>query len=248
MAKLPKLPTPRPDIEARIHSVLNEERDLQPAREGLRLSAIGRCPRQLWATMHGVPDERPPTDRTLLIFEMGNYVELMVTSLLERAGYELEGTDPDAPQIYVEMLDGTRRVATGSADGIIYLGPPEAPRPHVLEIKSAKASKFEEVIAVGYEAWNADYKAQVHAYMGASHIHDALVIVLNKDTQEIHSERIKFDSDFYASLVAKARSVLDAKTLPDKPKEARGYSGKFCKWCPVNAWCYSPLREADFDE
>ena len=96
--------------------------------------------------------------------------------------------------------------------------------------------------------WNPRYGDSLHAYMGSSGIGQALVVVYNKDTSEMYAEKIQFDSDRYAGLREKVGTVLMSKELPDRPGRAKSKSCQFCKWCDTAEWCWSPLREANFDE
>lgn len=255
MAKIPPATLARlhPEVERRIHQALEDERAKQAdPTTHVRLSSIGRCVRDLWGQLHGVPDERPPGGRALMTFDVGRVVESAVIEWLVSAGYEVEAVKDDWRQHEVVMGD---RVGVGHLDGVIRWGHPRNNDRRLLEIKSAKASKFDELIEAGsYRAWNAGYYDQIQAYMGASQttvdvpsLSDALVVVVCKDDSRLWCEMVRYDQQHYGELVAKAHAALGDE-MPNRPPQAKGKSSSFCKWCSRAAWCYSATAGVEFDE
>lgn len=253
MAQIPLARRRHSEIEQRIHAALEDERAKQSdSTDYVRLSSIGKCARALWAKRQGVPDERPPMGRALMIFRIGDKVEDAVIEWLTKAGYTLL-YPPDGDQWTVEMSGG---IGVGHLDGIIQWGRASNEDYRLLEVKSAKASKFDELVELdSYAAWNPLYADQLHGYMGASQsgehdvpmLADSLVVVVCKDDSRIYTEMIRFDAKRYAELEAKAALIQSsAEILPRDPK-ANGQYSKFCKWCSVAAWCYSPMAGVEFD-
>lgn len=245
----------KPEIEARIHKALEEERAKHAdSAFTVRLSSIGKCQRELWAIRQGIPDEKPPQGRTLMTFDIGSYIEPAVIDWLTAAGYIVETRGNDGRQLAVEMSGG---VGIGHLDGIIQWGRKSDGDVRGLEVKTAKQKKFAELVEAGsYKAWNPGYFDQITAYMGASHagrfdvpaLWDYLVIVVNKDTSELWCEMIRFDADRYAELEAKARLVVESEEIVPRPKEAKTQYCNWCKYCSRNAWCWSAVAGVEFDD
>ena len=103
----------------------------EPARSYLGMSGIGHpCARKIW---YGFRQYSPMTQagRVEMIFSLGNAVEQEVLRWLQLAGYKVDGQ-----QTEFSALNG---LFGGHCDGIIY---GVTQRPHILEIKSASATRF----------------------------------------------------------------------------------------------------------
>lgn len=249
MALIPKMTRRHGEIESKIHAALEGERSKQAdSTSTVRLSSIGKCQRELWAIRTGVPDEKPPNGRALMTFDVGSYLEGAVIDWLTSAGYDVITRREDGEQFEVEMPD---RIGLGHLDGVIRWGRRSDGDWRLLEIKTAKAKKFAELVEAGsYCEWNAGYFDQIQAYMGASNdaLRDCLVIVLNKDTSELWCEMVRFDPERYAELESKARLVVESDSIVPRPAEAKSQYCAFCKWCSRNAWCWSATAGVEFDE
>ena len=186
-----------------------------------------------------------------MTFGIGHHLEEAVIEWLIAADYEVECEDADGDQWRVTMGN----MGVGHLDGMIRWGKPHEDDWRLLEIKTAKAKKFDELVELGsYAEWNPGYLDQIQAYMGASQetagvrsLTDCLVVVVCKDDSRLYCEMIRFDSNRYADLKRKA-SVALGDEMPPRPKAANGRYSKFCKWCDVGGWCYSALAGVEFDE
>jgi hypothetical protein len=231
----------KPEIVAAIHAALERERAKQPER-GLRLSEIGGCERYLWAVHNRGESVQRPTAEALAIFDMGHAVEELAVRWLELAGFEVfDRQDAVCMPVHHDKFcdDGC---VPGHIDGVVRIGESVL----LLEVKSAKASRFAELEKVGYREWDSGYYDQVQANMGASGTEAALVFVVCKDTSAIYTEKIRFDADHYEALRAKARRILTAEAAPERPYKSQ--YGAPCKWCPLAEACWSPAWEVKFDE
>lgn len=248
MPAIPKLVNRKPNVERRIHRALEEAREKrsQEHRPGIMLSSIGDCPRNLWAALHEVPEDKPIEGKPLAIFALGSAIETHVIQLMQSAGFVITETDSTGRQPAVTAYDGRVR---GRLDGVVRLGRTKLDQEWVvLEIKSAKASRFEELLQLGYEAWSQRYADTLHAYMGWGGYRHALVVVYCKDDSRIYAEKIRLDAGRFTALRLKAEYVLDAENVVVRPTEAKSQYCGFCKWCSRNEWCWSPLSEYQFDE
>lgn len=249
MSKLPFFARTKPEIERRIHAALEEENAKRiPATAHIRLSQIGKCQRELWAIRNGIPDEKPPSGRALMTFNIGSHVEGAIIEWLRKAGYQVLDRDDQGEQFSVRM----GRLGIGHIDGLIRRRPVDPWM--LLEAKTAKAKRFAELVEAGsYAAWNREYGDQIHGYMGASQetpdvpdLEECLAFVVNKDTSEVWAERIRFDSSVYDRLTEKATLAL-GDAIPQRPPAAKSQYCGFCKYCSRNAYCWSAVAGVEFD-
>jgi CRISPR/Cas system-associated exonuclease Cas4 (RecB family) len=248
MPAIPKLRNTKPHIEQRIHRALEEDRKKRATEHapGIMLSSVGKCPRALWAALHGIEEESPPEGRSLVIFELGNAIESHVIGLLRAAGFRVSDRSIETQKQHaISAYDGRLR---GRLDGTIALGRDKFERDDLLEIKSAKVEKFEELLLVGYESWNEAYADTLHSYMGWGGFRYALVVVYCKNDSRLYCERIAFDPDRFARIQRKVEHVLKSAEPVAKPDDATSQYSSCCKYCPHNQWCWSPLPDYPFDK
>ena len=164
----------------------------------------------------------------LRLFESGFREESRIIMNLRQAGIQVWDRGDDGTQINFKMFGG--RFA-GSLDGMV-LGIPEAPKtPHLLEIKTANDKSFKQMLKNGVEHSKHQHYCQMQVYMGAMELKRALYIVVNKNTDEIYTERLEFDNNTYTALVDKAERIVTS----DAPLE-RCESFE-CKWCEYQKIC-----------
>lgn len=147
---------------------------------------------------------------------------------LRSAGLQVWDRGDDGNQIRFEMFGGK---FAGSIDGIV-LGIPEAPKtPHLLEIKTANDKSFKQMLKQGVEHSKHQHYCQMQVYLGALDLKRALYVVVNKNTDEIYTERCEFDNRVYQSLLEKAERIVTS----DAPLE-RCESFE-CRWCEFKKIC-----------
>ena len=221
MALLPEQPNKAVEL---IYSTYTNS----PPRPHLGASQIGaQCERALWYSYHHC--KLPAfSGRMLRLFETGKREEERIIRELRRAGVYVCDLGNDGNQIRFEMFGG--RFA-GSLDGMV-LGIPEAPKtPHLLEIKTANDKSFKQMLKHGVEHSKPLHFAQMMVYMGAVGLKRALYIVVNKNTDEIYSERIEFHKPTYDLLINKAERIVTS----DAPLER--FESFECKWCEYQKIC-----------
>jgi hypothetical protein len=204
------------------------------------MAQLGKtCERDLYYQFTNAPRAQF-TDLTLAKFEMGHVIEAHLNEILEAAGYDIQPLDPaTGKQWQVSDFDGK---LLGYLDGKVQVGGKAwDPKEHVYDIKSCNKRRFEELLKVGYQAWSETYYAQAILYMGYTGINRFLAVVYNKDSSEIYTERLRFDSGFFETLKLKAARVIGAGELgavPDRPEKGTSKGCKLCKWCDFNAYCW----------
>ena len=171
---LNKLPRLVPEITDAIHKALvriNDEQSMEHEAERTQktigMGKLGKCPRSTGASINGIPSERPFTPEVLEIFRFGKWLEGYVIELLESAGIAVQQSDPltAGEQFHHEALGGRVR---GDSDGraLLMIDGDPVYRKVILEIKSAKESRFQKLVKLGNEKWNHEYYDTVQGYMG----------------------------------------------------------------------------------
>ncbi len=197
-------------------------------RDYIGASSIGSdCLRQIWyefkhdeATV--VPNQLQRT------WDIGKILEDFVIGLLVSAGIPI--IRPHADNNYLEFQESKMPFFKGHCDALIL----EPKR--ILEVKTAKDSSFILFVKHGLKKWNLRYYAQLQSYMGMSGIHEAYIIVLNKDNSEIMDELVYFDANFYGNLKLKAQVIHEAKSAPPRINGSPLWFQ--CKLCKFNKVCH----------
>lgn len=215
-----------PKKKVEVHPVVAEMYEAACRARGrgkshLYMSEIGHpCDRKLWLGFRGYP--RAPLDgRLLLLFELGSMIEDQMVKWLNAAGYEVT-----CQQESFVAHDGFFR---GRGDGRVKN---VTSREHILEVKSASASSFKAFVDHGVRKAKPQYYCQMQCYMGYSGLERALFLVCNKNTSDVHVERIYFNRDDFQSLHERAKHIISLGSLPDK--------GEDCLWCDYATICDEP--------
>lgn len=202
--------------------------DAEKPRNYIGASSIGsECMRQVWYGYKNYPLE-PLSPRIKRILATGKLLEGMVIGLLEKAGLNVTRT-------WWDLKDDDLAYFQGHVD-CVWLHSPSGDPIAIIEIKTAKASMFNQFKNHGLRAWSPMYYAQVQAYMGMSGIHEAHVIVMNKDNCDLWDECVKFDSMYYEELKMRATMINETKIPP--PKVSNNPSWYLCKMCKFRKECH----------
>lgn len=208
------------------NACLNQDR---PSRDYMGASGLGvECQRSLWYSFH----KPMPIDKaqTLRKFDVGNALEPVVIKWLQDAGIKFF-TPPNGKQF--SFKDG---LLGGSCDGVIYNIPGDTEEPYLLEIKTSNGFYFKEFQKKGISA-NDKYAGQVQVYMNKFKLKKSLFAVVNKDTQELFLQIIKYDEFEALRLIERGHQTASMENEPD-----RSYSTKMdyrCKVCSYYKMCWS---------
>ena len=202
-------------------------------RPHLGASEIGHeCDRYLWLSFRWAK----PADfdgRMLRLFDSGNHQEPRLIADLRAIGVEVSDRDADGKQWRFDAVGGH---FGGSMDAAV-LGLPEAPKTwSVAEFKTANAKSFAVMTKKGVKEAQPKHWQQMQLYMGWSGMKRAIYIVVNKDNDDIHTERIEFDKDAFNQAIQRAERIITAPepavTLAD---DATNFT---CKFCRFKEQCY----------
>lgn len=221
--------------------------DYEPTRGYLGASIIGHsCERYLWYCFRQccMPNFK---GRMYRLFETGDREEERMVANLEAIGclvhdhvegppgscYTLE--ERKQRQFEVSALGGH---FSGHMDGCA-LGIPEAPKTwHVLEFKTHNEKSFKKLVKEGVKKSKPMHYAQMQAYMHLTGMKRALYLAVNKNTDELYSERVRYDKDFCLALMEKAKRVITAQEPPQRAFNRRDYYE--CNWCDAKTICWGP--------
>lgn len=201
----------------------------EPRRNYLGASVLGlECDRQLWYEHHAPIKLDDP--RLMRIFRMGDKVEDLVIEWLRLAGLTVWTEDEAGEQF--GFVDGP---IAGHADGVV-MGLPESTKPHLLEVKSAKASRFKEFAEKGCRAVESKYYAQCQIYMLKLKLEHCLFVVVNKDTCELYIERMELDRHVAENFILRGKEIVASKEMPDRKWKNSSYYK--CKFCSYRGTCW----------
>jgi len=232
------LPEPVHSTVGRIYQAYESDAE-DGNRPHLGASLIGHaCERYLWMTFRWVDAKKFP-GRMLRLFETGQLEEARFVRNLRRIGIEVHDVTPDGKQWRVSALGGH---FGGSMDGA-GVGFPEAPKSwHVLEFKTHNDKSFNDLVKNGVRKAKPQHYAQMQVYMGLTGMERAFYLAVNKNTDELYSERVDFDPVEFAKLKGRAERVINANEPPLRC--SNDPSWYVCKMCDFHEHCHGEAAPA----
>lgn len=204
-----------------------EQSHVGESREYIGSSSIGNpCSRAIWYAYKG-HEKKPLTAKQIRTFEMGKILEEMIKEQVRLLGFPLN----DGAQ-FTACYDDDIKIFQGNVDGMLEING----RFVILEIKTANDSNFQSFLKKGLKEWSPTYYSQVQAYMGMKGVDSAYILVLNKNTAELHDEYVKFDDLFYHELKAKAKIISEAEEPPERINKSPLFY--MCSMCQYKEVCH----------
>lgn len=230
-----ELPAPETTVTNIFHAYERRE-NARPLRSHLGASMIGReCEREIWLAFRWTlfPSYE---GRMLRLFERGKREEAEFIRALRDAGVTVHETDPQTKKQFTYSDHGGHFGGSMDAAGV---GLVEAPKTwHVLEFKTHNAASFAALKKHGVAKAHPEHAAQMQLYMGWSGMTRAFYLAVNKDTDELHAERVAFDRKQFEKLRARAHRVIFSSEPPphitDNAEDFR------CRFCLFNRVCHGP--------
>lgn len=222
------------NVKAHIRKFMLEAKKEDESRV-LRMSSIGKKPRQLWYESkqgtHGGPAKvKKFTSSKLLSFLYGCVIEELVLFLTREAGHEVSGE-----QKQVE-LEGVKGSIDAFIDGTL------------VDVKSASFRSFDKFENGSLLEGNDDfgYVDQLSGYAQAEAQTSAAFVSLNKETGALALLKLNnLDLKNVVPQIRELKAALLKQTPPPKCYEdvAEGSSGnrglcKQCQWCPYKMMCW----------
>lgn len=226
-----------------IDVALDVERAGQAQRTYLGASRLGvACERQLQYEYAGAPVDpgRGFSGRILRVFEVGHVLEDLAVRWLRLAGFELHNQRADGGQFGFSVAGGRIK---GHVDGIITAAPEALGLtfPMLFECKTMADKHWKACVKSGvavtkpvYAAQMATYQAYMEGTVEGISANPALLIAINKDTQELWFELVPFDAALAQRMSDRAVKVIQAteagELLPRGFAEASYFECKFCSY------------------
>ena len=162
---------------------------------------------------------------------------------LFRRGHSEEDTIiRDLRSIGIDIRSSQRRVdfgnhVSGSLDGVIEKGVPEAPKArHVAEFKTHSKKSFDDMVKNGVEKSKPMHFIQMQVYMHGTDINRALYLAVCKDDDRIYTERVKYDKKVAEDAIIRGKRIAMSDRMPE-PCSADP-SWYQCKFCPAHSFCH----------
>jgi hypothetical protein len=216
---------------SRIYAYWKAKGDAEPTRGYLGASIIGHdCDRFLWFTFRNCIT-KTFTGRIYRLFNTGHREEPRFFQELRGIGCEVHGDEDE--QIAVSAVAGH---FSGHMDAVA-LGIPEAPKTwHLCEFKTHSSKSFGKLQGDGVKKSNPMHYAQMMVYMGLGKMERALYLAVNKDTDELYSERIEFNSKEFKAIMTRAERIIKSNAPPERcTNRADDFR---CKMCDASPLCW----------
>ena len=196
-------------------------------RPHLGASVIGReCDREVWSIFRWVT-EANHSGRLLRLFDTGNHAEPRMVADIRATGATCMDVDPDTGRQYRVEAHGGH--FGGSMDGVA-LGLREAPKTwHVAEFKTHGEKSFLKLKKEGVEKSKPEHFTQMQVYMHLTGMTRAFYLAVNKNTDELYSERIRYDQEFAERVMKRAGKIINSVTPPVRQSEDPSFWK--CKFC-----------------
>jgi len=216
-----------PETVRAIYAHYKKMGDAEPTRGYLGASSIGHhCQRYLWYQFRYCC--KPEFNgRMYRLFETGELEESRFEIDLENIDCEVHCLDSNGEQFEVSALGGH---FSGHMDGCA-IRIPEAPKTwHVLEFKTHNAKSFAKLKKEGVEKSKLQHYEQCQVYMLLTGMTRTLYLARNKDTDELYSERIKYDRKRAYGLKHRAEYIILNTKPPPRISERSDYYQCKCQF------------------
>jgi hypothetical protein len=200
-------------------------------RRYIGASSIGNeCSRAIWYSYNAI--QGLPFDPALkTTFEVGKRLESMLLDYVEETGLRIER--PGYGNDWLFCQDSEVPIFQGHLDAILHV---HVDSPSVLEIKTAKNSRFQLFKKYNLKQAHYPYFLQLQSYMGMMGFQQAVILIINKDTSELHSEWVDFEEHIYRQLRIKALAISTIDCPPEKINKSPLFY--LCNRCKYKDICH----------
>lgn len=218
----------------------HEEHEEYRPRPYMGISMIGHsCPRYLWLMFRWAVRQTFP-GRMLRLLRRGQLEEIQIADDLKRIGCIVTHTGDD--QVEVDFGNWVR----GHMDGVIKYGLPEAPKKvHVLECKTHNDKSFKELQKKGVREAKPMHWAQMQCYMLGYGTDRALYYAVNKNDDEIYTERVHLERSEAKDIVLRGQDIAQDSMMPEGiSNDPTWYE---CKLCPCWGFCHQTRQTKELN-
>ena len=210
---------------------------------GVSVSRVGgHCTRSLYYDLIWASAREHIKAKTARIFRRGHWEESSMIERMKLAGMEVLEVDPDTGKQFA--VSRAKGIIRGKMDGKV-LGVPEAPKTwHALEIKSVSQKDFVALNKHGLQKAKREHWYQLHEGMAAHSLSRGLYIAVNKLTDELFAERIRYDAKEATWTEERVLGVVNVTGAP--PREQDDPNKAPCAWCKHKDVCHFgvPVRRS----
>jgi len=228
------IPEPSKSTALAIHLLHAVKAASEEDRPYLGWSELGApCDRALWYRFRWA--EREVLDgRVARLFDSGHREEARVLEELRAMGCKVWDRDPQTgEQFSVSSVGGHLK---GHADAVVQ-GLPEAPRtPQLVDVKTIKSKKFDELLKKGLASTFPKYLVQGTGYLGHLKLDRAAFIFVCKDDDRIHIERFEFDRELFEQSERRAERIIKAAEPPVRISDDPEWFE--CRFCAFKDQCH----------
>lgn len=221
-----KLPDPINTISAMIDKYHESQPD--KPRPHMGCSLLGHpCDRWLWLSFRWAVREEFE-GRILRLFRRGQMEEAVIIRDLRAIGIDVRGGQ-------TKVNFGCH--VSGSLDGIIHSGVPEAPKKrHIVEFKTHGKKSFDDLVKNGVEKSKPMHFIQMQVYMHGTKIDRALYFSICKDDDRIYTERVRYDQEVAEKAIKRGQRIAMAERIPEPiSADPTWYQ---CRFCPAHSFCH----------
>ena len=222
-----------PESEYTISALIDKhhENNQGGSRPHMGASILGHpCDRWLWLSFRMAVIERFP-GRMLRLFRRGQDEEAKVVSDLRAIGISVQKTGANQSRVDFGCH------VSGSIDGIIEHGVPEAPSTkHILEIKTHGKKSFDSLLKDGVEKSKPMHYVQMQMYMAGMKLDRALYLAVCKDDDRIYTERVKLDKAVAQKAIDRGHRLVKADRMP--PPLSTDPTWFECRFCAAHEFCH----------
>jgi hypothetical protein len=220
------IPEPTPHTVLAIFAAYEDDAEYWDGY-GFNVGSLGHeCSRALWYDFRWASEPERPSGRIQSIFATGSAWEDRLIADLERIGVTVTGQ-----QDKIRLAGGHVR---GKIDGRGF-GLPVAPKTeHLFEFKSAKAADFRKIKREGVEKAKPTHYAQLQLGMHAFGLTRAGYLVVNKDDDDRHFERVEYNAEWCLREIARVERLIELHEPPSRISNKPTVPPcRFCRHKPI---------------
>jgi hypothetical protein len=228
-----------PEANYSIQNLIDKHHESQAEkpRGHMGCSLLGHpCERWLWLSFRWAVREQFE-GRILRLFRRGQMEEDTIIRDLRAIGIDIRSSQ--------QRVNFGSHVS-GSLDGIIETGVPEAPKKrHVAEFKTHSKKSFDDLVKLGVEKSKPMHWVQMQVYMHGTGIDRALYLAVCKDDDRIYTERVKYDQAVAERYIERGKRIALADRIPEPlSADPTWYQ---CRFCPAHSFCHKaePTKHAN---
>jgi hypothetical protein len=199
----------------------------------LGASGIGReCLRRVFYDWRGYT-KKETEGRMQILFETGDIYEKRIVEWLRMTGMSIWDKDPKTGKQFdyahpsghfTVRIDGVARGVLGFEKDN-----------HLLEVKSHNDNQFSQLEKHGVARSHPEHYIQCQMGMDGMGLNQTLYVGMNKNDEQMHFERIMYDSATVDKIEAKIKELVEATLTPAGISLTASAPG--CRFCPHKMVC-----------